>query len=91
MPEENEVQTLLELGLTNRQIRVFLELLKHDALTAKAVAVALNLPSQDTYTVLDKLKALGLIEKQLDANKICRCPSSGRFVPLARAQNQADI
>jgi len=63
---ESETKTLLELGLTSRQVKVFLELSKYEAATAKALAVSLKLARQDTYQVLDELQQLGLVEKQIN-------------------------
>ncbi len=79
MPEESEVQVLLELGLTLRQTRVFLDLLKYDALSAREVATISKLPRQDAYTVLDELKSLGLVEKLLNV------PAEFAAVPMEDA------
>jgi sugar-specific transcriptional regulator TrmB len=67
MLEEGEVQLLTELGLTGRQARIFLVLLKYESSTARALAIASNLARQDTYKVLDELQELGLVERQISA------------------------
>lgn len=63
--QENEVQTLADLGLTQREASVFLALAKFGTLTARAITKALKMPRQDTYKVLTELQQVGLIEKQV--------------------------
>jgi sugar-specific transcriptional regulator TrmB len=67
MVEEGDVQALVELGLTNRQARVFLELLRYEASTAKTLSLASSLARQDTYNVLDELQKLGLVTKLISS------------------------
>lgn len=63
---EGGAQTLRDLGLTNRQIRIFFELLKYEGITARTLASASKLARQDVYKVLDELQELGLVEKRID-------------------------
>ncbi len=65
MLEEGKVQTLTELGLTGRQARVFLNLLKCESSTARALSMSSDLARQDTYKVLDELQELGLVEREI--------------------------
>jgi sugar-specific transcriptional regulator TrmB len=63
--EGDEVQVLTDLGLTLRQAKVFLVLVKCDSPTARAIATLSKIPRQDVYKVLDELLKLGLLEKQI--------------------------
>jgi sugar-specific transcriptional regulator TrmB len=63
--QEDEVQTLIDLGLTKRQARVILALARFEYSTAYPLAKASKLPRQDVYRVLDELLELGLIEKEI--------------------------
>jgi sugar-specific transcriptional regulator TrmB len=63
---EGGAQTLRELGLTSRQLRVFFELLKYDGVTARALSSASKLARQDVYKVLDELQELGLVERRIN-------------------------
>jgi HTH-type transcriptional regulator, sugar sensing transcriptional regulator len=67
MIEESEGQALLELGLTNRQAKVFLALLRYETSTARALSLSSSLARQDTYNVLDELQKIGLVTKLLSA------------------------
>jgi sugar-specific transcriptional regulator TrmB len=65
MLEESEVQILVELGLTTRQARIFLSLLKYKTQSAKNLSITSKLARQDTYKVLDELQEFGIVEKQI--------------------------
>jgi sugar-specific transcriptional regulator TrmB len=67
MIEESEGQALLELGLTNRQAKVLLALLRYETSTARALSLSSSLARQDTYNVLDELQKIGLVTKLLSA------------------------
>jgi sugar-specific transcriptional regulator TrmB len=67
MLEENEARAFVELGLTSRQARVFLNLLKYKSQTAKTLAVTSKLARQDIYKVLDELMELGLVDRQISS------------------------
>jgi sugar-specific transcriptional regulator TrmB len=66
MLEEGEFQTLTELGLTGRQARIFLDLLKYETSTVRSIAIVSKLARQDTYKVLDELQELGLVQRQIN-------------------------
>ncbi len=62
---EDEVQTLADLGLTIREAKVFFALLNCGASTANLTAKASNLPRQDIYKVLAGLQTQGLVERHI--------------------------
>jgi sugar-specific transcriptional regulator TrmB len=79
MLEEREIQTLTKLGLTGRQARVFLDLLKCRTQTAKALAAVSKLARQDVYSILDELQELGIVQKQISV------PTKFEAVPIQDA------
>lgn len=73
----DEVAVLASLGLTGRQARVYLALLKTGELKAKAVAEIALVNRQEVYRILDSLQHLGLIQQNIDA------PTSFTAIPIA--------
>ena len=63
-PEETEVETLLDLGLTVGQAKVYLTLLKMGQ-ASKAITVykMSNVARQDVYRILTELQECGMVEK----------------------------
>jgi sugar-specific transcriptional regulator TrmB len=61
--QNEEVQTLIKLGLTVLQARVYIALIKFGASTGKAAARAAQVAPQDVYRVLSELQEKGLVEK----------------------------
>ena len=65
-PEKDDISILLELGLTNNQIRIYLSLLK---LGIPAIVFTISqvsgVPRQDAYRVLFELGQLGIVEKKI--------------------------
>ena len=60
---EEEVEVLMDLGLTSCQARVYLALCHYGILNAKTVSKYSGVPRQDSYRVTSALQELGLIEK----------------------------
>ncbi len=73
---EEAVQTLVDLGLTVLQAKVYIALVKLGASTARTTAKAAKVASQDVYRVLAELQEKGLIEK------IIAKPNKYRSIPL---------
>ncbi len=65
--KEDDVQTLVDLGLTPREARVFLVLAKSGltASTVNTLTKVVKLPRQDAYKILNELQRLGLVEKRV--------------------------
>ncbi len=59
------VEVLVGLGLSGRQARVYLALLRAGDATAKVVSAASGVNLQDVHGVLNSLQRIGLVEKKL--------------------------
>jgi sugar-specific transcriptional regulator TrmB len=68
---------LADLGLTSRQARVYLTLLRFGVARARPLAVAAGVPRQEVYSLLLGLRRLGLVRQNLTA------PASYTAVPIA--------
>jgi sugar-specific transcriptional regulator TrmB len=65
--EEKQVQTLVSLGLTTNQAKLYLTSLKIGYATAKALAQNSHIGREEVYRVLPSLQNLGLIKKYLSS------------------------
>jgi len=63
MIREEDVQTLMELGLTLLQAKTYLALSALGNATIKKISKATNIAKQDVYRIMPKLQQLGLAEK----------------------------
>jgi sugar-specific transcriptional regulator TrmB len=63
--EPEEMVLLVSLGLTSRQARVYLALLKTGDAKAKAVAGIAMINRQEVYSLLDSLQQLGLAQQNV--------------------------
>jgi sugar-specific transcriptional regulator TrmB len=63
LSSEEEVEVLMDLGLTLCQARVYLTLCHFGTLDAKTISKYSGVPRQDSYRVTSALLELGLIEK----------------------------
>jgi sugar-specific transcriptional regulator TrmB len=60
---DEAVQTLINLGLTFLQTKVYITLIKSGASTGRTTARKAQVASQDVYRILNELQEKGLIEK----------------------------
>jgi sugar-specific transcriptional regulator TrmB len=74
-----DVAILIALGLTGRQARVYLALLKTGDAKAKAIADLSLVNRQDIYLILDSLQQSGLIQRKLTS------PTTFTATPLNEA------
>lgn len=65
LPNSEGVQTLIDLGLTSRQARVYLALAKFGVSTAKKLSEVSGVTREDVYKVLHSLVELGFVEKTI--------------------------
>jgi sugar-specific transcriptional regulator TrmB len=65
--ENKDITTLVKLGLTVNQAKIYLSNLKSGIATAKKIAEYSKISTQDTYRVLKSLQKLGIVEKQLSS------------------------
>jgi sugar-specific transcriptional regulator TrmB len=65
LSDGNATQTLVKLGLTTLEARIYLALCKYGCLTTKALSRLANTAQPDTYRVLAMLQKKGLVEKRI--------------------------
>lgn len=63
---------LVQLGLSQRQARIYLSLIISGASTAKNISKLSKVPRQDIYTVIPALEKMGLIEKTINKPTVFR-------------------
>ncbi len=66
------ILALVQLGLSQRQARVYLSLLIGGTSTAKTLSKLSKVPRQDVYTIIPALEKIGLIEKTITKPTIFR-------------------
>lgn len=76
---EEGVDVLVGLGLTDRQARVYLSLLKIGAARVRAIAEAAQFNRQEVYSLLASLHQLGLVQQSLTV------PVNYTAIPIAVA------
>lgn len=63
--QDESVQTLIDLGLTVLQAKVYIAMYKSDESTGRGIAKAAKVAPQDVYRILVELQEKGLVEKIL--------------------------
>jgi sugar-specific transcriptional regulator TrmB len=61
--QELDVRTLIQIGLTSNQAKLYIALLKVGRLNASNVSKHSKVPRQEVYRVLNELQRMGLVEK----------------------------
>jgi sugar-specific transcriptional regulator TrmB len=79
--EETVVQTLIQLGLTILESRIYIALSKYQNLTTKELSKMTKTSQPDVYRVLYKLQNKGLVEKIIEK------PARFKAVPLEKGIN----
>ena len=87
---DEPVETLINLGLTVLQAKVYLSLAKQGTSTGRTTAKDAKVAPQDVYRVLAELQETGLVEKIIaKPNKYCPMPINQGFAMLIkRRKNQ---
>ena len=65
MNVSREVQTLIDLGLTDLQARVYFSLYQKGPSEASTISKITNVARSDIYRTMDRLQQIGLIEKEI--------------------------
>ena len=65
MSTDNDIGTLIHLGLSKNEARVYLTLIKFGSQTAQEITKTTNIARQDIYRIAPKLLKKGLIEKTI--------------------------
>jgi len=76
LSQENAIQTLMQLGLTILEARIYLTLSRYESLATKELSEFAKTSRPDTYRVLAKLQEKGLIEK------IITKPTKFKAIPM---------
>jgi sugar-specific transcriptional regulator TrmB len=71
-----DVQTLVDIGLTNAQARTYLALIEHNGSNAPAIAALVGESRTNAYKILDKLCELGLATKDQNSKRVRYFPTS---------------
>jgi sugar-specific transcriptional regulator TrmB len=79
LDETGEVDVFTSLGLSNRQARVYLALLKTGDAKAKIVAAYAQVERQEVYNLIEELHQRGLVEQNLTT------PTSYTATPIDKA------
>jgi sugar-specific transcriptional regulator TrmB len=74
--QEENTQTLMELGLTFCQAKVYLALVPNGSCTAKIISRLSKVTRQDVYRIMPQLQKLGLVQKVL------RIPIEWEAIPI---------
>ena len=78
-PQFSELQILIDLGLTLKQARVYMALIKSGSSRISAISKISKVARPDVYKTLSKLQQLGLVEK------IIETPLEYRATPMNEA------
>lgn len=76
--DEAAVQTLIQLGLTILESRIYVALSKYQSLTTKELSKLTKTSQPDVYRILDKLQNKGLVEKIIEK------PARFKAIPLEK-------
>jgi len=79
------------LGLTDKEIKIYLSLLKHGEFTPLELSRATQINRSTIYRILERLKELGLAEEILDQHRIKARATRPEKLELLIAQKQAEL
>jgi sugar-specific transcriptional regulator TrmB len=87
-----EVEVLMDLGLTSCQARVYLALCHFGTLDVKTISKHSKVPRQDCYRVTSDLQELGLIEKTISRPVTFKATEveKGTAILLRRRKNETE-
>jgi sugar-specific transcriptional regulator TrmB len=88
----DDAQTLLHLGLTASQAKVYLALLKLET-DNKGITIAkfADVPRQDVYRLLDELQQIGIVQKTLTRPATFRCVPAVETVSILLERRMRDF
>jgi sugar-specific transcriptional regulator TrmB len=76
LPQKNIIQTLMQLGLTILEAKIYLTLSRYESLATKELSELAKTSRPDTYRILDRLQKRGLI------GKIITNPAQFQAIPM---------
>jgi len=88
----DDAQTLMHLGLTASQAKVYLALLKLET-DNKGITIAkfAEIPRQDVYRLLDELQQIGIVQKMLTRPATFRCVPAVETVSILLERRMRDF
>jgi Predicted transcriptional regulators len=86
-----EINALVNLGLSGRQARVYLALLKTGEAKARTVATLTMIDRQEIYRLLDSLQQLGLIRQNVSAPISYLATPIDEVIPLLLDQKRGEL
>jgi sugar-specific transcriptional regulator TrmB len=86
---QSQLDTLIHLGLTHNQAKIYLANLQTGSATVKVIAQCAQIGREDVYRVLPSMQELGLIKKRL-GNPTCYEPVEPHEVMSLLISNKSD-
>jgi DNA-binding MarR family transcriptional regulator len=90
--DEDDVQTLVELGLNSPQAKIYLTLISLQIANAKKIAQTTKIDSGEVYRQLENLEKIGLVEKILKfPNEYAPIPLTETLKLLIKQKNKENL
>ena len=86
---QSELQTLIDLGLTLSQARVYLTLVHFSPLNVASISTTPQVARPDVYRTLDKLKQLGTVEEIVGVPTKYQAFPIDKIIPLMLQKKDA--
>ncbi|MCW4018978.1 MAG: hypothetical protein NWF00_09925 [Candidatus Bathyarchaeota archaeon] len=86
-----DVEVLVGLGLTGRQARVYLALLRTGVAKAKAIAALSLVNRQEIYRIIDSLQKIGLVQRNVTAPTTFTATPIAEGTKLLLAQKTSEL
>jgi sugar-specific transcriptional regulator TrmB len=87
----NDTEALIELGLTKRQAKVYLALLRIGPSKAEAISTAASVHRPEVYRVVDRLQEIGLAKKHLSTPTIFSAVSINEAIKLMISRKTIEL
>lgn len=91
MVDQNLLEYLLKLGLSQESATIYLSLLGKKGQTAQEIAKATKVPKTTVYRRIDALKQIGLIEEQVEEYKKVFAATSADFFNLLIVKKEQEV
>ncbi len=90
--QDNQVETLRHLGLSNLQARTYLVLVQMEEADIKTIALSAKVARQDMYRIISSLEKLGLVKKVIaQKNMYVAAPINQGLSNLLNEQKRAFV
>jgi len=78
--QQNNIESLKQLGLNQLESEVYLHLLSNQQMTAYKVGKSINKPTANVYKAIDSLSQKGAVIVEANKNKYCRAVAPDEFL-----------